>query len=76
MSEKMSKVIELINDIRDAKGEAPLTDVTEATSLRNDVGMDSIDLAEFTARLDAPYSVDIFAQGIVDSVGEVLERLQ
>ena len=75
MADKMQSVIDIINDIRDDKDEAPLTEITEATSLRDDAGLDSLDLAALTARLDAKFGVDIFADGIVGTVGEVMEKL-
>ena len=49
MTDKMQSVIDIINDIRDDKDEAPLTEITEATSLRDDAGLDSLDLAALTA---------------------------
>jgi acyl carrier protein len=76
MTNKMQVLVDIINEIREDKDEQILTNITEMTSLRDDVGMDSIDLAVLTANLDAKFGIDIFADGIVDTVGEVLERLE
>ena len=75
MKEKKEMVFKIINDIREEKDENALHGITEATSLRKDAGFDSIDLAVLTARIDAECGIDIFADGIVDTVGEVLEKL-
>lgn len=76
MNDKMKKIVEIINDILDDKDEAALTNATEETSLRDDIGLDSIDLAVLTARLDEEYGIDIFSDGIVGTIGEVLEKLE
>ena len=44
--------------------------------LRNDIGFDSLDLAELTVRIEAEYDIDIFEEGIVNTVGEILNKLK
>jgi acyl carrier protein len=44
--------------------------------LRNDVGFDSLDLAELTVRIEAEYDIDIFEDGIVSVVGEIFKKLE
>lgn len=44
--------------------------------LRNDIGFDSLDLAELTVRIEAECDIDIFEDGIVNTVGEILEKLE
>lgn len=43
--------------------------------LRNDIGFDSLDLAELTVRIEAEYEIDIFEKGIISTVGEIFEIL-
>ena len=43
--------------------------------LRNDIGLDSLDLAELTVRIEAEFDIDIFENGIVNTVGEVIDKL-
>jgi acyl carrier protein len=43
--------------------------------LREDLGFDSLDLAELTARIDERFHVDVFAEGVVGTVGAIAERL-
>ena len=69
------KLLEIINEILEDKDKATLKTIDENTSLRRDIGMDSIDLAVLTARIDEAYDVDIFEDGIIDTVGEVLKKL-
>ena len=70
------KLLEIINEILEDKDKATLKAIAENTSLRRDAGMDSIDLAVLTARIDEEYDVDIFEDGIIDTVGEVLKKLR
>ena len=44
--------------------------------LRQDLGMDSLELAELTVRIEAAYGVDVFKNGLVATVGEVVELLE
>lgn len=69
------KLLEIINEILEDKDRATIDTIDENTSLRRDIGMDSIDLAVLTARIDEAYDVDIFEDGIIDTVGEVLKKL-
>ncbi len=43
--------------------------------LRDDIGFDSLDLAELTVRIEAEFDVDIFEDGYVSTVGDVLNKL-
>lgn len=43
--------------------------------LREDIGLDSLDLAELTVRIEEAFDVDVFADGIVRTVGEIEAKL-
>ncbi len=75
MDEKVTTLLEIINEILEDKNKKTLSQINEDTSLRKDAGMDSIDLAVLTARIDEEYDVDIFEDGIIDTVGEILKKL-
>jgi acyl carrier protein len=50
--------------------------IVDNERLREDLGLDSVDLAELTARLDYEFGVDVFADGPVHTVGEVLAKVE
>ena len=75
VDEKLKVLLEIINEILEDKDKDTISKIDKNTSLRNDAGMDSIDLAVLTARIDEEYDVDIFEGGIIDTVGEVLKKL-
>ena len=44
-------------------------------SLRKDLGFDSFDLAELTVLVEDEFGIDIFADGLVDTIQEVEAKL-
>lgn len=71
----MDKLLLIINTVLNNRGKATVESINENSSLKNDCGLDSLDLAELTVRIEAEYDVDIFEDGIVTTVGEILEKL-
>lgn len=65
----------IVNEILDDKGLKKIENLNNKLSLRKDLGFDSMDLALLTAKLDEECGVDIFEDGIIDTVEEVLKKL-
>lgn len=72
---KEKVVLEAINKIMEKKNKEPLQNLDGNISLRDDLEFDSLDLAELTVRIEDETGVDIFEEGIIDKVSEILERL-
>jgi len=68
-------LLEIINQIRANNGRSPLTGISVSQRLREDCELDSLDLAEFTVRIEDATGVDVFADGIVRTIGEVQSKL-
>lgn len=64
-----------INALRGFKGLPSLDSISAEQSLRVDMQLDSLDLAELTVRLQKDTGVDVFAEGLVSTIGEVNDRL-
>ena len=43
--------------------------------IKRDSGFASLDLAELTARIEAEFDVDIFEDGIVFKISDILEKI-
>ncbi len=71
----MTRLLKIINTVLDNRGKLKLQDISESSNLRNDCGLDSLDLAELTVRIEAEYDIDIFEDGIVATVGEILKKI-
>ena len=72
----MDKLLIIINTIRENKADEHLVKIDKQTKLREDCGFDSLDLAEFTVRVEKEFGVDIFADGVVATIGEVFEKIK
>ena len=72
----MDKLLGIINMIKDNKDEKKLTNLTEEMNLREDIGFDSLDLAELTVRIEKEFDVDVFEDGLVNTIQEILEKIE
>lgn len=71
-----SKVFEIINEIRAAKGLASVDSITSEMKLREDLSLSSFDLAELTVKIEDEFDIDIFEDGLVSTVGEIFAKLE
>lgn len=72
----MDKLLELINTVLSNRGKSQMSELKESFNLRNDLGFDSLDLAELTVRIEVEYDVDIFEDGVVMTVGDIMRKLE
>ena len=70
------KVLEIINEIRAVKGLELLQEIHEGDNLRDDLGLTSFDLAELTVKIEDAFDIDIFEDGLVNTVSEGYTKLQ
>lgn len=70
------KILEIVNMIRATKALVPLETISPSDNLRNDLGFTSFDLAELTVRVEDEFDIDIFEDGLVNTVGEIFVKLQ
>lgn len=70
-----SKVLEIINGIRAAKGLAQVGIINSDTKLREDLNLTSFDLAELTVKIEDEFDIDIFEDGLVSTIGEIYAKL-
>ncbi len=72
----IEKVVEIINIILLNRGRAAVGTYQPDLKLRDNLSLDSLDLAELTVRIENEFGIDIFEDGIVETVGEILEKLE
>lgn len=70
------KVLAIINDIRATKELPAVATLKPEDNLRNDLDFTSFDLAELTVRIEDEFDIDIFEDGLVNTIGEVYTKLQ
>lgn len=64
-------IISAVNEVLEGKGAKTVEVFKPEIHLRNDLGLDSFDLAELTVRVEEKTGVDIFENGIVETLGEI-----
>ena len=69
------KLLEIVNYMRECKGQTKLTDLSYKFNLRDDLDFSSLDLAELTVRVENEFEIDVFENGLVTTVGEIIEKL-
>lgn len=74
--EKILFLLEVVNSIRENKELDKLSEIHETDRLREDYGFTSFDLAELTVKVEDEYDIDIFEDGLVNTVGEILAKLE
>ena len=74
MSNK-DKLKEIINEVLEGKGGNTVSSISDTDKLRDDIGLDSFDLAELTVRIEESFDVDVFSDGIIETVSEILEKI-
>lgn len=65
----------IVNQVLGNKQRPSLSSLRAEDRLREDLGLDSLDLAELTVRIEDAFSVDVFADGLVRTIGEIEAKL-
>jgi len=71
----MDKLLKQINIVRVNNDLEEIKSINLEDNLMKDLGFNSLDLAELTVRCEAEFDIDIFEDGIVTTIGEILEKL-
>jgi len=71
----MDSLYALIKQVMAEAGRTPPSPIAGSTRLRNDLGFDSLELAVLTTHIEATFGVDVFADGLVDTVEEIELRI-
>ena len=59
----------------EGKGFQTVDSLNDNDKLRNDLGFDSFDLAELTVIIEEEFNVDIFEDGLVENISEIIKSL-
>jgi len=69
------KLLEIVNEVRINKALPSLPSLKPTDRLREDFGFESLDLAELTVRIEEAFGVDVFADGLVNTAGEIHDKI-
>jgi acyl carrier protein len=71
-----NKLLEIINLVLENKDIPLISSLNLSDDLRNDLGFDSFDLAELTVRIEDEFDVDVFSNGLINTIGQIVEQLK
>ncbi|MGE7090242.1 phosphopantetheine-binding protein [Lysinibacillus sp. NPDC048646] len=72
----MNKLLLIINEMREEAGHEYIESLEASMDLREDLTLDSFMLAELTVRIEDEFDVDIFEDGIVQTIGEIIAKIE
>ena len=73
------KIADILNEICEEKDYIVVN--PKATNflelkLREDIGFDSFDLAQLTVMIEDEFDIDVFEDGIIETVGEIIIKIE
>ena len=71
----MNNLLETINRVLDSNDMDRLDNISESMNLKNDLGFDSFMLAELTVEIEEETGIDIFADSVVHTIGDINQKL-
>lgn len=70
------RVLSIVNTVLENRSRTQVAQLSPHDGLRETLGFDSLDLAELTVRIEDEFGVDIFEDGLIDTVGEIYSKLK
>ena len=68
-------LLNIINEILENNEMCKIDELNNNLKLSNDLGFDSLMLAELTVKIEDETGIDIFEDGIVNTVGDILQKV-
>jgi acyl carrier protein len=68
-------LLQIINEVLSGNGLDEISNINDDANLRDDIGFDSLMLAELTVEIESEYGVDIFSDGLITKVSEITEKI-
>jgi acyl carrier protein len=65
-------LLEIINEVLDREN---ISEIHSEMHLRNDLGMDSLNLAYLTVLIEDEYGIDIFEENNINTVADILNKI-
>ena len=69
-------LLQIINEMREEHNLTEIEKLDSTMHLRDDLQLDSLMLAELTVRVEDELDIDIFEDGIVQTIGEIQLKLE
>ncbi|MDZ7692669.1 MAG: phosphopantetheine-binding protein [Balneolaceae bacterium] len=70
------QILNIFNSVLENNELSIVQELRREDSLRDDLGLDSLALAELTVKIESEFGIDIFEDEIIETVGEALEKIE
>jgi acyl carrier protein len=71
----MKKLYEIVNEVLESNELDTQETFKDTDNLKNDLGMDSFNLAELTVMIEDEFGIDIFEGDLVFTIGDIKQKL-
>lgn len=71
----MQELLDIVNEMREEAGKTTIEKLEPSMDLRDDLELDSLMLAELTVRVEEEFDIDIFEDGIIQTIGDILIKI-
>ena len=71
----MQELLAIVNEMREEAGKTTIEKLEHSMDLRDDLELDSLMLAELTVRVEDEFDIDIFEDGIIQTIGDILIKI-
>ena len=72
---KLEEITEIIFLVLENSSLPVNVEISSEIKLREDLGLDSLALAELAVRIEEKYDVDVFEDGLVSTVQEIMQKI-
>lgn len=72
---KEEDLLRIINELLEDEGEDTLEDLPLNFTLKEDIGFDSLTLAQLTVMIENEFGVDIFEDGLITTIKEIYDKV-
>jgi|AACY02.14.fsa_nt_gi acyl carrier protein len=71
----MNKLYEIVNEVLESNELDTQNTFKDTDNLKDDLGMDSFNLAELTVMIEDEFDIDIFEGDMVFTIGDIKQKL-
>lgn len=75
-TDKLNEIKDIINKVMVDHDKEIIDNINYDDNLRDDLGIDSIEMVDIVVQFEEIYGIDLFSEGDVKKVSEIIKRLE
>ncbi len=69
------KLLDIVNTVLENNAMKPISKISPDMFFDKDLNMDSIMIAELTVRVEDEYGIDVFEDGMIHTIGQIIQKI-